>query len=73
MRQAVPHRGFVTNWDLEKTIWERIFKASLPVSPQECGLVVTEPLFNLPAIQSQMDQVTLAPAQDKCFYLQGSM
>lgn len=53
---AILHRGYVVNWDLERTIWERVFKASLNFSASKCGLVLTEPLFNLPAIQSQMDQ-----------------
>lgn len=50
-------RGYVVNWELERVIWDRVFKSTLPFSVRDCGLVLTEPLSNLPTLQEQMDQV----------------
>jgi len=53
-----PHeRGYLCNADLEKEIWSFIFKSRLRISPRESGLLVTEPLLNLPACQAAAEQL----------------
>lgn len=45
------------NWDVEKTIWNRLFNHVAKIKPKETRLLVTEPCFNLPVIQENYDQV----------------
>lgn len=52
-------RGYLVNWDVEKSVWWRAFKSMLQQQPQECGLLMTEPPFNLPSIQTSTMQVNL--------------
>ena len=47
------------NWDIEKAVWWRALKSVLQVQPHDCGLLLTEPLFNLPAVQASTMQVRL--------------
>lgn len=51
-------RGYLVNWDVEKAVWWRAFKSLLQVQPQDCSLLMTEPPFNLPSIQSSTLQVS---------------
>lgn len=51
-------RGFIVNIDMQRDIWTRAFRNVLRVKPSDCGLVLTEPLFNLPAIRDSMAQVS---------------
>lgn len=48
-------RGYVVNWDLERMIWDRSL-AAIDVVSNGLGLLLTEPLFNPPTLQHQMDQ-----------------
>lgn len=41
------------NWSLERDIWDRAFRRVLKVDPQDCSLLVTEPLFNLPSLMAR--------------------
>ncbi|BDA44347.1 Actin-related protein 6 [Coccomyxa sp. Obi] len=50
-------RGYLVNWDVEKAVWWRAFKSLLQVQPQDCSLLMTEPPFNLPSIQSSTLQM----------------
>lgn len=50
-------RGYVVNWDLQKDIWDHVFRKVLKIKPKECHLVLTEAPFNLPAIMSEQDDV----------------
>ena len=52
-------RGYVVNWDLQREIWSHTFKSLLDISPASSGLLLTEPLFSLPAMQDATQQVTL--------------
>lgn len=47
----------MTNWNTERTIWDRLFQHAIPIDPKDTRLVLTEPCFNLPAIQETYDQV----------------
>lgn len=49
------------NWEVEKAVWWRAFKSLLQMQPQDCGLLMTEPLFNLPSIQALTLQVCHRP------------
>ncbi|GAA5912910.1 hypothetical protein JCM8208_002079 [Rhodotorula glutinis] len=53
-------RGILNNWEVEKTVWDRVFGhrgRGLQISPQETNLLVTEPVFNLPNVQEHYDQM----------------
>ena len=54
-------RGFLSNSDLQKDIWESIFRKQLkiqnPIKNEVEGLLLTEPVVNLPACQSAVDEI----------------
>ncbi|ORX56874.1 actin-related protein 6 [Hesseltinella vesiculosa] len=50
-------KGYLTNWGAERTIWDRVFNHVVKADPSDTQLVVTEPFFNLPAIQEAYDQI----------------
>ncbi|CAI7869125.1 unnamed protein product [Closterium sp. NIES-54] len=50
-------RGYVVNWDLQRTIWDRAFSGILKVQPSSTSLLVSEPLFTLPGIQRSMAEL----------------
>ncbi|KAJ1658319.1 Actin- protein 6 [Dispira simplex] len=51
-------KGYITNWDLQLTVWDRLFSDQvLALTPLDTRLVVTEPLFNLENIQSGYDEI----------------
>lgn len=47
----------MVSWEVEKAVWWRALKNVLHVAPQDCGLLMTEPLFNLPLLQTSTMQV----------------
>jgi hypothetical protein len=52
----------MVQWDLQKEIWARAFKsASLSPKgswePATTGLLLTEPVFNFPAVQAATEEV----------------
>ncbi|KAH8113486.1 actin-like protein ARP6 [Phellopilus nigrolimitatus] len=50
-------RGYLTDWDAQKAIWDGLFSNSgLNVNTAESSLLITEPYFNLPNIQERYDQ-----------------
>ncbi|KAI5123138.1 hypothetical protein M0805_000841 [Coniferiporia weirii] len=49
-------RGYLTDWDAQKAIWDGLFFTDLQVNPPDVSLLITEPYFNLPNIQEQYDQ-----------------
>jgi actin-related protein len=51
------------NWDLEKEIWSRVLKGTMGVSPRECSLLMTEPLFNLPQLRAVTEEVRASSRQ----------
>eukprot|EP01018_Ginkgo_biloba_P004030 Gb_08407 [translate_table: standard] len=50
-------RGYLINPDLQKEIWDRLFKTLLKIRPSDSGLLLVEPLFNLPSIQRATDEL----------------
>uniref|UniRef100_A0A7S0WIK7 Actin-related protein 8 n=1 Tax=Pyramimonas obovata TaxID=1411642 RepID=A0A7S0WIK7_9CHLO len=50
-------KGYVINWDATLELWTHIFNDILKIVPEQCCLLVTEPLFNLPSIQGSMDEL----------------
>ncbi|KAL8276167.1 hypothetical protein RQP46_011425 [Phenoliferia psychrophenolica] len=53
-------RGILTNWDAQKTIWDRVLGPKcLNVDAPSTRLLLTEPIFNLPNVQDQYDQMVL--------------
>ncbi|CEP12602.1 hypothetical protein [Parasitella parasitica] len=50
-------KGLLVNWGIERTIWDSLFKNAMPIEPKDSRLLITEPCFNLPAIQDNYDQI----------------
>ncbi|KAL1928194.1 hypothetical protein VTP01DRAFT_3110 [Rhizomucor pusillus] len=50
-------RGYLTNWEVERPVWNRLFGQVLKVDPKQTRLLITEPCFNLPNIQEAYDQI----------------
>jgi len=50
-------RGFITDWDLQIEIWDRLFRHVLKIDTKEHGLLVSEPVCNLRALSRRMDEV----------------
>lgn len=44
-------RGYVVSWKNQTQIWDHTFRSILRKSPRDCSLLLSEPLFTLPAIQ----------------------
>jgi actin-related protein 6 len=56
------------HWDAQLEVWDRIFsKEVLGVRPSETNLLMTEPFFNLPTIQSAYNQVVFEEFGFKAF------
>lgn len=51
-------KGFLINWDTQKTIWDYIFsKECCPVNFNDTPLILTEPLFNFASIQEAITEI----------------
>ena len=51
-------RGYLNNWQCEIDVWTYVFGASgLNITPAENSLIVTEPPFNPPTLQCDMNEV----------------
>ncbi|KAI8991097.1 actin-like protein ARP6 [Mycotypha africana] len=61
-------RGLLVNWDIERTVWDRVFKHVIRLEPKESRLLVTEPCFNLPKIQDNYDQIIFEDYQFQACY-----
>ncbi|KAF2075670.1 hypothetical protein CYY_003043 [Polysphondylium violaceum] len=63
-------KGYITNWTLEKEIWDNIFKRDeLKIKPQEYGLLLTEPPFALEEVRKPMYEVVFEQYKFKSLYL----
>ncbi|KAI9145548.1 actin-domain-containing protein [Paraphysoderma sedebokerense] len=61
-------KGYLTNWEVQKGIWDRLFNDVLQVDPTETQLIVTEPMFNLPNIQLNYDQIVFEEYDFQSYY-----
>lgn len=62
-------RGFLTDWDAQKAIWDGLFsKNVLNIDTTDSALLITEPYFNLPNIQEQYDQLVFEEYEFKEYY-----
>lgn len=51
-------KGFLVNWDVQKTIWDYIFsKDCFSVNLSQTSITITEPPFNFPSIQEGMVEI----------------
>ncbi|KAL3532310.1 hypothetical protein ACH5RR_005831 [Cinchona calisaya] len=50
-------RGYLTNPDLQSSLWSHIFSNLLKITSSHCSLLLTEPLFTLPSIQRSVDEL----------------
>ncbi|KAL1760490.1 actin family [Schizophyllum commune] len=50
-------KGFVTDWDAQKAVWDGVFSRELlNIDTQQSSLLLTEPYFNLPNLQKTYDE-----------------
>lgn len=51
-------KGYLTNWDIQKQVWDHMFsKNSLNTNLEESGVIVTEAQFNFKSVQEIIDEV----------------
>ncbi|GAA6063518.1 hypothetical protein JCM10212_004731 [Sporobolomyces blumeae] len=53
-------KGILTNWEIEKQVWDRLFGSrgrGLKLATRSTSIAVTEPMFNLPNVQEHYDQM----------------
>lgn len=50
-------KGYCTNWEVQKNVFDYIFSAEYPVNFNDTKLIITEPLFNFPIIQEAMVEI----------------
>ncbi|KAJ7294328.1 hypothetical protein O6H91_10G109500 [Diphasiastrum complanatum] len=62
-------RGYLISPELEKEVWDRIFKVLLNVKPADCALLLVEPLFNLPSIQKITDELVFEDLGFHSYYV----
>ncbi|KAG0485777.1 hypothetical protein HPP92_009856 [Vanilla planifolia] len=50
-------RGYLINPDVQREIWDRVFRSLLRADPSSSSLLLVEPLFNPPSIQRATDEL----------------
>lgn len=50
-------KGYITNWEVQKNVYDYIFTSEFPVNFSDTKLIITEPLFNFPIIQEAMIEI----------------
>ncbi|MEW5301486.1 MAG: hypothetical protein WDW36_004345 [Sanguina aurantia] len=50
-------KGYLVDWKMEREVWSRALRTVLKVQPRECGLVLSEPMFNFPQLQAVTEQI----------------
>lgn len=50
-------RGYLTNWDVQKTLWDHMFSADCTSTNFSEPLIITEPQFNFPSIQEAITEI----------------
>lgn len=50
-------KGYITNWEVQKNVFDYIFTTEYPINFSETKLIITEPLFNFPIIQEAMVEI----------------
>lgn len=50
-------KGYLMNWDIQKTVWDYMFSECCRVSFAENPLIITHPQFNFHSIQEAMAEI----------------
>ncbi|XP_078428006.1 actin-related protein 6 [Wolffia australiana] len=50
-------RGYLINVDLQREIWDRVFRSLLRADPSRSSLLLVEPLFAIPSVQRATDEL----------------
>lgn len=50
-------KGYITNWEIQKNVFDHIFTSEFPINFSESKLIITEPMFNFPIIQEAMVEI----------------
>lgn len=50
-------KGYIVNWDVQRTVWEHVIRDKLKMDPTEYTAVITEPQFDPIANQRALDEV----------------
>ncbi|VDC01837.1 unnamed protein product [Peniophora sp. CBMAI 1063] len=62
-------KGFIVDWDAQKAIWDGVLREDfLGVDPSESTLLLTEPYFNLPNLQTTYDQFVFEEYEFDAYY-----
>ncbi|KTW27054.1 hypothetical protein T552_02546 [Pneumocystis carinii B80] len=62
-------RGYLVNWESEKVIWDYLFsQKDFRVDYSETSLLVTEPPYNFPQLQSAYDQIIFEEYEFQSYY-----
>jgi actin-related protein 6 len=47
-------KGYLTNWDVQKNVFDHVWMSEYPVDFKDSRMIVTEPIFNFSSIQEAM-------------------
>lgn len=50
-------KGFLINWDLQRQIWDYVFRTKLAVDFSDTTLIITEPCLNFKPIQENITEI----------------
>ncbi|KAJ7582804.1 actin-related protein Arp6 [Mycena floridula] len=62
-------KGYIVDWDAQKAVWDGIFSEEVfGIDTTEATLLLTEPYFNLPKIQTICDQFVFEEYEFSSYY-----
>ena len=50
-------RGYTNNWQCQIEVWTRLFQEHYKIIPKDTSLLLTEPIYNLPSIQRDWNEI----------------
>jgi actin-related protein 6 len=50
-------KGYITNWEVQKNVFDHVWEKEYPVNLHDSGLIITEPIFNFSSIQEAMVEI----------------
>ncbi|KAL6558506.1 Actin-related protein 6 [Orobanche minor] len=65
-------RGYLINPELQSSLWSHLFTNLLKIHPPNSSLLLTEPLFTLPSIQSSVDEIIFEDFNFKALFIADS-
>ncbi|KAL6006258.1 Actin-related protein 6 [Asimina triloba] len=65
-------RGYLINPDLQRDIWDHIFRSLLHADPHRSSLLLVEPLFSPPSVQRSIDELVFEDFGFRSLYVADS-